>query len=202
MSSTNTYVMPGQLAESERTTLLILARSAIEYGLTDHRPPAVDPQSYPAALQAVRASFVTLNREGNLRGCIGQLTATRPLVVDVTENAFAAAFRDPRFSPLTTPELPDLELHISILTPSVPLIFESEADLLAQLRPGIDGLILEENHHGHRARATFLPAVWESLPRPEDFLRHLKQKAGLPSGYWSPSLRAFRYQTEAFPDDR
>ncbi|CAK0782114.1 AmmeMemoRadiSam system protein A [Gammaproteobacteria bacterium] len=199
MRSTS-HASPERLAEPDRATLLALARSAIEYGLTHRRPPPVDPKTYSISLQAIRATFVTLTRRGNLRGCIGQLTATRPLVVDVAENAFAAAFRDPRFPPLTAPELSELELHLSILTPSTPLAFSSEADLLSQLQSGVDGLILEETPPGDLARATFLPAVWESLPNPQDFLRHLKRKAGLPADYWSPTLRAFRYRTESFPD--
>ncbi|MEJ2427194.1 MAG: AmmeMemoRadiSam system protein A, partial [Candidatus Thiodiazotropha sp.] len=94
------------------------------------------------------------------------------------------------------PELHHLELHISILTPSEPMLFESEEDLLRQIRPGIDGLILQEGRH----RGTFLPSVWESLPDARDFLTHLKQKAGLPSHYWSDNLEVYRYETESFPE--
>ena len=142
----------------------------------------------------MRASFVTLHRQGELRGCIGHLEGVQPLVVDVAENAFAAAFRDPRFPPLAEPELAGLALHISVLTPATELEFESEQDLVAQLRPGIDGLILQEG----AARGTFLPSVWESLPDPHQFLAQLKRKAGLPSDHWSERIRVFRYETEAF----
>ena len=113
---------------------------------------------------------------------------------DVAENAFAAAFRDPRFPPLRPDEYPRLEYHISILNPPEPMTVTSEADLLQQLRPGVDGLVLIE---GAR-RATFLPSVWEQLPDPRQFLAHLKMKAGLPADYWSDSLRFERYTVEEF----
>lgn len=184
------------LGPAERRALLDLARASIRHGLTAHRPVAVDPLDYPAALREPRAVFVTLNREGQLRGCIGHLQACQPLVQDVAENAYAAAFRDPRFPPLGADELADLEVHISVLSPPEPLAFASQAELLACIRPGVDGLILEDDGH----RGTFLPAVWESLPRPADFLRHLKVKAGLPPDYWSDALRVSRYTAEAFGD--
>jgi len=155
----------------------------------------VDPGAFPAALRAERACFVTLKRHGELRGCIGHLEACAPLVCDVVENAFSAAFRDPRFAPLTPPELEDLEIHISVLTPAEPIAFDSEAELLRQIRPFVDGLILEEGLH----RGTFLPSVWEQLPEPEQFLRHLKLKAGLGEHYWSGEMRVSRYETESFP---
>jgi AmmeMemoRadiSam system protein A len=120
------------------------------------------------------------------------LEAIRPLAHDIAENAYSAAFKDPRFPPLASHEFDDLEIHLSILTPASPILFSSEQNLLSQLQPGIDGLILEE---GHR-RGTFLPSVWESLPEPEQFLRHLKQKAGLLPNYWSPDIRMYRYRTE------
>ena len=186
---------PTPLSPEYRSQLLLVAKESIEHGLQLDRPLRVNSEAYPAALQAPRASFVTLQRHKELRGCIGHLEACLPLVVDVAENAFAAAFRDPRFPPLTTRELQDLEIHISVLTPAVPMSFSSQADLLRQLRPGIDGLILEEGHH----RGTFLPSVWESLPEPEQFLAHLKRKAGLSPTHWSSSLKVKRYMTESFP---
>ena len=120
------------------------------------------------------------------------LEAVRPLARDVAENAFSAAFRDNRFPPLAADEFDDLELHISILSPPEPMTFRSEQDLIAQIRPEIDGLILEE---GLR-RGTFLPSVWESLPNPHQFLKHLKQKAGLPTEYWSDTIKVSRYTAE------
>jgi AmmeMemoRadiSam system protein A len=116
------------------------------------------------------------------------------VVTDVAENAFAAAFRDPRFPPLTQAELQGLEIHLSILTPAQPLEFSSEDELIAQLRPGVDGLILEDEGQ----RGTFLPSVWESLSEPASFLRNLKIKAGLSADHWSPSLQVERYTTESF----
>lgn len=179
-----------------RQTLLELARASIRHGLTHHRPLAVDPADYPPALRAERAAFVTLNRGGRLRGCIGHLEACQPLVQDVTDNAYAAAFSDPRFPPLTADELDGLEIHLSVLSVPEPVAVASEADLLARLRPGVDGLILDDGLH----RGTFLPAVWDTLPRPAQFLGQLKLKAGLPLGYWSDQIRVARYTTESFGD--
>jgi uncharacterized protein len=184
------------LAQPLRNQLMEVAWRSIRHGLQRQSPLRTDPLDYPEALRVERACFVTLNRNNQLRGCIGHLDAYQPLVVDVAENAFAAAFHDPRFPPLTEPELQHLELHISILTPSEPMLFESEEDLLRQIRPGIDGLILQEGRH----RGTFLPSVWESLPDARDFLTHLKQKAGLPPHYWSDNLEVYRYETESFPE--
>lgn len=194
MCSTDTARLT--LDEAERQALLDLARASIRHGLTHHCPLPVDPLFYPPPLREHRAAFVTLNKRGALRGCIGHLEASQPLVRDVADNAYAAAFRDPRFPPLTAAELDELEVHISVLSPPEPLRIHSEADLLEQLQPGVDGLILEAGRH----RGTFLPAVWESLPRPEQFVAHLKVKAGLPPGYWSDDLRVARYTTEAFGD--
>lgn len=189
---------PEQIAtlnDAERTLLLQLARASIAYGLTHGRPVAVSLLDYPERLRAPGAAFVTLHRHGQLRGCIGSLEARRPLVEDIAHNAHAAAFHDPRFPPLSPAELADLTIHIAILQPAEALAFHSEAELLAQLRPGIDGLILQEDAH----RATFLPAVWEGLPEPRQFLNELKRKAGLRMDYWSDSIQAWRYTTESFP---
>lgn len=180
--------------EASRRLLKDVARAAIEHGLRHGRPPNPDPADYPPALREPRASFVTLKRGGRLRGCIGSLEAVRPLVVDVAHNAFAAAFQDPRFPPLEAEELNDLDISISVLSPAQPIHFESEADLLARLRPGVDGLILSDGGH----RGTFLPSVWEQLPEPAAFLAQLKLKAGLPPDYWSPTLRVERYTTESW----
>lgn len=185
-----------RLSDNGRDTLLNIARSSIRNGLEKGKALKVTATEYAPELQAERASFVTLNRAGLLRGCIGHLEACMPLVEDVAENAFSAAFRDPRFPPLSQDELADLELHISVLTPAEPMHFSSEADLLEQIRPGIDGLILMDG----AAKGTFLPSVWESLPQAKDFLRHLKNKAGLAGNYWSGTLQVLRYETESFPD--
>ena len=187
---------PGTLGAAERRTLLDLARSSIRHGLSHHRPQPVEPLDFPAALRASRAVFVTLSRDGQLRGCIGHLEACQPLVQDVAENAYAAAFRDPRFPPLTPDEFEEIAIHVSVLTVPEPLEIASEDDLITRLRPGVDGLILEDGLH----RGTFLPAVWDSLPRPAQFVGQLKLKAGLPLGYWSDRIRVSRYTTESFAE--
>jgi len=184
------------LDPAERRILLGLARASIAHGLAHGRALPVDPADYPPALQARRAAFVTLHEQGQLRGCIGHLEAVQTLVQDVTENAFAAAFRDPRFPPVGSGELNALHIEISVLTVPQPLEIASEADLLTQIEPGRDGLILEDG----RARGTFLPSVWSSLPEPAAFLRHLKLKAGLAPDHWSPRVRVSRYRTESFAE--
>lgn len=180
--------------EPARKQLRHLARESIGHGIEAGEPPRVHLQDYPARLRAPRTSFVTLKLDGHLRGCIGALEATRALAEDVAANAFAAAFRDPRFPPVTRGEVDELSVQISILSPSEPLDASTEAELLARLRPGVDGLILEE---GNR-RGTFLPTVWQGLPEPADFLQQLKIKTGLPADYWSETIRAYRYSTEEF----
>jgi AmmeMemoRadiSam system protein A len=181
----------------EQARLLQVALASIESGLETGAPLRVDPAGYSPALSAMRASFVTLKHNDALRGCIGSLAPVSSLVEDVARNAFAAAFRDPRFLPLTAAELQDLDISISVLGPTEPLEFGSEQELLGMLRPGIDGLVLQDGGH----RGTFLPAVWESLPKPADFLDHLKQKAGLPGNYWSDTLEIQRYTTLSFAAD-
>ncbi len=178
----------------QRRQMLAIADASIRYGLQHGRPPALDMDGLDPALQEQRASFVTLKEGGQLRGCIGSLEAYRPLALDINDNAFNAAFRDPRFPPVGPAEVDRLDIHISVLTPAQPMQFVDEADLLAQIRPGVDGLILEDRG----GRGTFLPSVWEELRDPVEFLRHLKLKAGLPPDWWSDSLRVWRYQTEEF----
>ena len=190
----NTQPLDSQINAEQRQTLLAVARRSIALGLEEGRPLRVNLEDYAADLRAQRAAFVTLQEFGQLRGCIGHLEARQPLVKDVAENAFAAAFRDPRFPPVTARELERLHIEISVLTPATPLTFGSEQELIALIEPGRDGLILEEG----LARGTFLPSVWESLPNPVDFLRQLKRKAGLPENYWSDRLRISRYRTESF----
>ncbi len=180
----------------QRRTLLRVARTSIAHGLEQGRPLPVDPLEYDAELREERASFVTLNERGRLRGCIGHLQAIQPLVADVAENAFNAAFRDPRFPPVNAAEFDALEIHISILSPPEPMTFDSEEELLRQIRPGVDGLILEEGPY----KGTFLPSVWEQLPDPRRFLAELKLKAGLPPDYWSEGIRVSRYTTESFSE--
>ena len=184
------------LDEAARATLLDLARLSIEHGVAAAEPLRPVLSDYPAKLIADGASFVTLHVAKSLRGCIGSLQASRPLVVDVAEHAWAAAFQDPRFAPVRADEVSELEIHVSVLSEPVPMEVESEEDLLTQLRPGVDGLVLEESGR----RATFLPAVWDDLQDPHVFLSQLRCKASLPLDYWSDSLRFYRYTTETFPD--
>jgi AmmeMemoRadiSam system protein A len=186
-------IAPGAAAGLERgRVLLALAREAIAAALdllpSAARRPA--PELAAPWLRAPGACFVTLTRQSRLRGCIGSVRARRPLVDDVRANARAAALSDPRFPPLTAGELPETRIEVSLLSAASPLPAASEDEALAALRPGIDGIILEIGGESH---ATFLPQVWENLPSPRDFLAHLKQKAGLPPGFWSPDLRLHRY---------
>ena len=192
MPSPDAAVRP--ISHDGRVTLLQIALRSIREGLASGRALRVDSDDFPEELRAQRACFVTLQSEGDLRGCIGHLQAVQPLVCDVSENAFSAAFRDPRFAPLSAVEIEGLEVHISVLTPPSPMSCSSEQALLHEVRPGVDGLILEDGAH----RGTFLPSVWESLPDPRSFVQQLKRKAGLPTDYWSEGIRVSRYQTEAF----
>jgi AmmeMemoRadiSam system protein A len=178
----------------ERLSLLQIALGSIESGLRSGAPETVNCQDYSRELRELRACFVTLKKDQSLRGCIGSLEAHRSLVEDVASNAFAAAFRDPRFQKLGNEELDFVDIGISVLTPGEALIFDSQQTLLDMLRPGQDGLVLQDRN----ARGTFLPAVWESLPQPEEFLKQLKIKAGLPADYWSETLQVWRYTTESF----
>lgn len=174
--------------------LLAIARQGIESSLGI----SCSPPEIPAEAHAPGAAFVTLTRATQLRGCIGSLEAWRPLHEDVRHNAIAAAFRDPRFPPMAREEWAEVRIEVSVLGAPVLLLVTDEADLLSQLRPEHDGLILEL---GPR-RATFLPQVWESLPQPAQFLAHLKQKAGLPVNFWSPELRFYRYKVDAWKEIR
>jgi AmmeMemoRadiSam system protein B/AmmeMemoRadiSam system protein A len=165
--------------------LLALARAAICGALGRDGAAREDA----AWLREAGATFVTLQRHGQLRGCIGSLEARRPLADDVKSNAVAAALHDTRFAPLTVAELEGLVVEVSLLSAPQPLVATGEEDLLRQLRPGIDGLVLQRGLQ----RATFLPQVWEQLPQPRAFVEHLKRKAGLPPGVWDERIRAERY---------
>lgn len=152
-------------------------------------PPKRDERDAPW-LAAPGASFITLRAGDRLRGCVGSVEATRPLVDDVRQNAVAAALHDRRFPPVEPDELDAIEIEVSLLTEPEPVPGTTEDEILAALRPGIDGVILE---WGER-RATFLPQVWDSLPDPRDFLARLKQKADLDPDFWHPDLRFSRYR--------
>jgi len=183
-----------ELNIDDKKCLRSIAKSSIDYGLQHQQALPINLSDYSELLQVDGASFVTLNINGQLRGCIGTLEAHQPLVKDVAEHAFAAAFQDPRFPSLTRDEFEKLDIHLSILTPATPIHFTSEKDLLAQLRPGVDGLILQAGYN----KGTFLPSVWEQLSTPADFLKHLKVKAGLNMNDWPDNVQVFRYETISF----
>jgi AmmeMemoRadiSam system protein A len=172
-------------ASKAGAVLIDIAKAAIDRELGGDLSAPADA----AWLSKPAATFVTLTRTGALRGCIGSLEAKRPLVEDVQQNALAAAFRDPRFKPLTAAEWNDTWVEVSLLSALQPIALESEQAVLQSLRPGIDGLLLEFGHH----RGTFLPQVWETLPTPEEFLMNLRRKAGLPPDFWEPGLKLSRY---------
>ena len=185
---------PAAFSTNDRGTLLEVAGQSIDRGL--EVGVALEPavERYPEEIQVVRATFVTLKSNGELRGCIGSPNPVRQLVADVAVNAYGAAFKDPRFPALSLPEREGLAISISVLSDREEMEFESEEDLLGQLRPGVDGLLMESDHH----RGTLLPSVWAVLPDSPTFLRQLKRKAGLADDFWSDTLRISRYTTESF----
>jgi AmmeMemoRadiSam system protein A len=179
--------MNGQI---EGRVLLEVAKARIAESLgmeTEVNVPKAE-----AWLSAHGATFVTLTKQGELRGCIGTLQAHRPLIDDVRENAHAAAFRDPRFPPVRRDEFDAVSVEISLLSDPEAMEFATEGEAMAQLRPHVDGVVLEYGYH----RATFLPQVWEQLPDPQQFLKHLKRKAGLAADFWAGDLRLSRYRVQ------
>lgn len=183
-----------RLNTGHRREAIRVARQALISRARKGRAPAIDVTSFAPPLQSMAASFVTLTLEGRLRGCIGSLRAHRPLIEDVLLNAVKAGFEDPRFKPVTEEEIAAAEIEIAILSHPARMRFRDETDLLGQLRPGKDGLILRAGSK----RGTFLPKVWESLETPEAFLNGLKVKAGLERDWWGPEASVERYVTEAF----
>jgi len=176
--------------------LLSLARGSIEYGLIHGKPLPIDCDGLPRPLAEPGATFTTLRSKGKLRGCCGALEATLPLAVDATRSAFQAAYRDTRFAPVSRNEIEEIRVEISVLSPLESIVVTSETDLLEQLLPGTDGLVIIEDWR----RATFLPKVWESLPEPRHFLAQLKAKCGLPEDYWSERMKFFRYHTTSYAE--
>jgi uncharacterized protein len=187
--------MENQLTEDERILLLKIARQAIDSIVRGENPAAFDLGKMPARLREKGASFVTLTIHGGLRGCIGALEAYLPLAEDVREHAIAAATQDYRFSPVRPDEVEKLKIEISRLTAPVELDYKDANDLIGRLRPGIDGVILQDGAH----RATFLPQVWEKLPDPEVFLCYLCNKMGASENLWRwKKIRVRTYQVEEF----
>ena len=170
--------------------LLSRARNAIARAL--ELPTAAEP-GHPA-LDAPGATFVTLRLDGELRGCVGSLSAERALADDVRVHALAAAFRDSRFEPLEVEEFAELDIEVSLLGPAQPVAARTEAEAHRALRPGIDGVLLEWRGRS----ATFLPQVWDQLPLPAEFLAALKHKAGLAADFWHHDLRLSRYRVRKF----
>ena len=189
------YAETARLHDADRHSLLEAVSRALAISVKSGQPAHFSLHGrVPPTLHAKRATFVTLKIDGDLRGCVGSIVPHQSLLEDVISNAFKAGFADRRFTPLSDRELPRLSIEISILSYPRPIRFENEDDLLKTLRPGKDGLIIEDGPN----RALFLPAVWKSLPEPSDFLAHLKRKAGFPDDYWSSSIRARRFTTETF----
>ena len=182
------------LSTENQALLRELAYKSIRHGLETGKALEINITEYPAELQAKKATFVTLHRNKELRGCIGILEPVRPLAADIAYNAWAAAFSDSRFMPVNADELDELDIHISILGKPEKMDFMSEDDLVEQIRPGIDGLILEKGFN----KGTFLPSVWDSLTDSKEFLNHLKLKAGLTANYWSDDIKMKRYAVEEF----
>lgn len=179
--------------EHQGIILLPIARNAISEALG--KPIEAVDESQPW-LHEKGASFVTLTMHQHLRGCIGSLEAHRPLLLDVKANAYAAAFRDPRFSPLTLAELDATEIEVSLLSPQQPIAFKNEADALEQLQPHVDGIVFQYG----RYRSTFLPQVWEQLSDPKTFMAHLKHKAGLHPDFWHDEIQLYRYAVTKFKE--
>ncbi len=177
---------------THRQTLLDLARTSISFGTKNRSRLSIDLNTFHPDIKQIGACFVTLTKQGALRGCIGSLQAHQPLVENLVNNAYSSALCDPRFPPVTEQEMNELTIHISVLSPAEPLLFQSEKELLTLIQPGKDGLILQQENH----RGTFLPSVWETFPEPQLFLNQLKQKTGLPASYWSNTIKVFRYTTD------
>jgi AmmeMemoRadiSam system protein A len=175
----------------QRQQVLLLAKDTIAHGLQFCEPMEVEHHSFASTLLEHKATFVTLNIKGKLRGCMGNLVAHETLLDSVASNTFKAAFHDPRFPGLEPEESEQLSIHISVLSDIQAIDADCEQALLEQLVPHVDGVILRE---GTRS-STFLPDVWEKIPTAEEFIKELKRKAGLPENYWSQSLVCERYST-------
>ena len=185
-----------EIDAAAQSRLLSIARASIESGLEIHRAPRIDLAGLDAGLRMEAAVFVTLTRSGALRGCVGSLQAREPLAQAVADSAFNAAFRDRRFTPLAASEFAATRIEISVLSAAEKLAAVSRQDLLQQLQPGVDGLIVEDRGY----RSTFLPKVWEKIESPDEFLAQLMCKAGLAADHWSRSLVVSRYTTYTFAE--
>ena len=185
------------LSEAQGEALLAEARRTISSRLEGKNGPSGESKGLPAIFNEKRGTFVTLTIHGGLRGCIGHIIPQESLIEGIRENALNAAFRDPRFRPLTRDEWKDVHIEISILTEPKPLSYTDAQDLLGKLRPGIDGVIIKKGFH----QSTFLPQVWDQLPDKREFLSHLCLKAGLDGDAWKKGdLEVSTYQVQAFEE--
>lgn len=192
--------MKESVVSKEGLALLRLARACIAEKLKGKNIKDMDDAQIltgisQAFLEKKRGVFVTLHKKGTLRGCIGNIEPIKTLEQGVRENAVSSAFKDSRFAPLTLEELTLIDIEISILTQPKRLVYKDTKELLSSFAPGVDGVILEKDHH----RATFLPQVWDQLPEPEGFLTQLCMKAGLSGNAWEKSgLSVHTYQVQSF----
>jgi uncharacterized protein len=180
---------PDALTSEELATLVDVAERSIRLAVLDGRRWLPDPSLYPTALQHRGAAFVTLRKHGRLMGCVGTMVAAEPLVTTVADRARAAAFDDPRFPGITADDLTHLDVSVSVLSPMERVRANSYDDLLAIVRPGVDGLLVEAGGN----RATLLPSVWDELPSPTAFVEALWRKAWLAPREWPPGVRVSRY---------
>ena len=188
------YSGTAHIPEKFRDLLVDIAQLSIRHGIKTGNCPNVEVAAFPHSLRTMRRTFVSVHTNGTLRGCVGSLSATNHLVVDVVQNAYRAALADKRFKPLTEEDLAATDISISILSTPRPMKFSDEANLVAQIQPDMDGLILQDGQkHG-----VFLPMMWEQIASPQDFVRQLKNKAGLPLDHWSDTLQTWVYTTESF----
>ena len=190
------YAAQAELAPVERKLLLSTAARSLVHACQNNgaTPDVAINGTLPATLSAMRATFVSLESGGRLRGCIGSLKPHRPLLLDVIANTVKAGFADPRFPKLTLQEMSGLTLSIAILSHPREMEFDSESALIKDLSPDRDGLIIEDQGRSE----LFLPQVWANIPDPTVFLKALKQKAGLPADHWSPTFKARRFAAEKF----
>jgi len=187
------------LSETDRSTLLVIARESITTAVHNQPLPSLNLHSLSPALNEPRATFITLNIDHELRGCIGGLYASQPLALDVQEHARSAALHDPRFPPVIPSEIPHLHIEVSVLTLPELVAHQSPEDLLEILRPNIDGVMLVS---GYR-RSTFLPQVWEKVPNKVQFMEMLSEKMGAsPSAWRLPTTEVYRYQVEIFEEPK
>lgn len=193
------YAATARLPDDDRAMLIDGTRRSIANGLRTGHPAKVQHGTFSPALETYRATFVTLTLNDRLRGCVGSILPHRSLIADVAENGFKAAFGDPRFPKLTPEEAAMMDVSVSILSHPRPISFASEAEAVDALQPDVDGVILQATDaDGAARRGLFLPQVWAQVPSPDQFLRHLKAKAGLPQDHWDDSIRLWRYTTETF----